>query len=740
MDLSKLLYLQSQQANLVKHQQQIQQQQTPPPTPPQISHHSQLNQVEVQTTTKASAATAAAVAVTTTTLATSSVIHSPYSVISNGVNKAATTEVVTTSTTTTIPIGIDLSLSNNRRQTNDSAAIEAASTLSNNNINNNNNSTLSSLLGINSVVSLASVTNTTGINRQSLVSCGTIISSPSDVTTTTITTPSSSLSSLKAAAATVENRVESPLQSQQQQQQHQQPQAQHNHPTKLEHVLQRYQQTATMTLNGPDWFTATAASTATRSPSPYHHSNHHPHRATNIVLGSSYHNNNNNQNQHSAATIAEVAAAVLELTKSRPPTLISNDSSSSSTLDLRVSSNSSSTSSFNTKVNIISTTTNTNHTNTSSTTTTINSNVENVGNNPIMSKNQSSMIVTPKDYPLFDPFLTLPRPFPIQQPPLLTPPDQSTCERTKTLVEGEEIACFTVGGEKRLCFPQILNIVLQDFELNEINSVMKELQIYCSTCSHDQMDVLKRFDDIPPGAPSCGLITKTDAHRLCSTLLSSASSPTMMRHTGLMQSTIMEHFNRVPKIKIYHDCFGKCVGYYAPSLYESDSTQCIQCDECLSLFTPSEFVCHYHRNRAKNRTVHWGFDPNNWRAYILPIEDTIDCTSATNTSAATITTNNNKSSSSSPSSSSSYVPACDGGRKAFKSRFKNGTINAMLPNGMNIDSEELELEYYDKTVVSVRKILKSMKCKFEPIRLRTHSTTSSSSTSNHLAKRKLLDN
>ncbi|ODM95664.1 Ski oncogene [Orchesella cincta] len=54
-------------------------------------------------------------------------------------------------------------------------------------------------------------------------------------------------------------------------------------------------------------------------------------------------------------------------------------------------------------------------------------------------------------------------------PPILSTPDRSRTEKLETLLEGEYISCFVVGGEKRLCFPQILTSVLRPFTLHQIN-------------------------------------------------------------------------------------------------------------------------------------------------------------------------------------------------------------------------------------------------------------------------------
>lgn len=210
-----------------------------------------------------------------------------------------------------------------------------------------------------------------------------------------------------------------------------------------------------------------------------------------------------------------------------------------------------------------------------------------------------------------EPFVTPPPP--VQQlPPILTTPDRSHSERAETVLEGESISCFVVGGEKRLCLPHILNSVLRDFSLAQINQVCDELQIFCSRCNHEQLEELKVSGILPSTAPSCGLITKTDAERLCSSLL----------HRG-GPSRLLDKPPVALQIKVYHECFGKCKGVCMPELYTDSSARCIECTECHGLFAPQTFVCHAHRH-LENRTCHWGFDSSNWRAYLLLIEDQPD--------------------------------------------------------------------------------------------------------------------
>lgn len=193
--------------------------------------------------------------------------------------------------------------------------------------------------------------------------------------------------------------------------------------------------------------------------------------------------------------------------------------------------------------------------------------------------------------------------FPIQQLPILTTPDTSRSERTETILEGESISCFVVGGEKRLCLPQVLNSVLREFSLHQINQECDALQIYCSRCTPEQLNELKTNGILPHSAPSCGLITKTDAERLCSALLHSAIVPSPRAHKGALS------------FKVYHECFGKCTGICTPELYTDRYARCIECLECQGMYSPQQFVCHAHRE-LENRTCHWGFDSNNWRNYL----------------------------------------------------------------------------------------------------------------------------
>ncbi|XP_075406313.1 ski oncogene isoform X1 [Tenrec ecaudatus] len=211
-------------------------------------------------------------------------------------------------------------------------------------------------------------------------------------------------------------------------------------------------------------------------------------------------------------------------------------------------------------------------------------------------------------------------PPPVLPGPFFMPSDRST-ERCETVLEGETISCFVVGGEKRLCLPQILNSVLRDFSLQQINSVCDELHIYCSRCTADQLEILKVMGILPFSAPSCGLITKTDAERLCNALLYGGAFPPPCKKELPGSGSLalgLELSER--SFRVYHECFGKCKGLLVPELYSSPSAACIQCLDCRLMYPPHKFVVHSHK-ALENRTCHWGFDSANWRAYILLSQD-----------------------------------------------------------------------------------------------------------------------
>ncbi|KAM9459029.1 ski-like protein isoform 4-T5 [Salvelinus alpinus] len=196
--------------------------------------------------------------------------------------------------------------------------------------------------------------------------------------------------------------------------------------------------------------------------------------------------------------------------------------------------------------------------------------------------------------------------------PLLVPSDSST-ELSHSLLEGESISCFAVGGEKRLCLPQVLNSVLRHFSLQQINSVCDELYVYCSRCDGEQLHILKVLGILPFNAPSCGLITLTDAQRLCNNLLRPGAVLPSEPVTKLPGQELLKETEA--SFQVEHQCLGKCQGLFVPQFYAKPESPCIQCVECQLLFSPQKFVMHSHKSPDK-RTCHWGFDSAKWPCYL----------------------------------------------------------------------------------------------------------------------------
>jgi len=180
--------------------------------------------------------------------------------------------------------------------------------------------------------------------------------------------------------------------------------------------------------------------------------------------------------------------------------------------------------------------------------------------------------------------------------------------RLETVLEGESISCFVVGGERRLCVPQMLNTILSRFSLPEIHTACDALRIHIALADDRQLMVLRRDGILPQTAHACGLVTHTDAQRLCGALLGHH------RGTQLHRTTPDESRDAIP---VMHRCFGKCVGSLRPS------RRVVCCAACHHEFDVRQFVCHSHGDQ-ESRTCHWGFDAANWRAYLQLAPDVSD--------------------------------------------------------------------------------------------------------------------
>lgn len=192
----------------------------------------------------------------------------------------------------------------------------------------------------------------------------------------------------------------------------------------------------------------------------------------------------------------------------------------------------------------------------------------------------------------------------------MTTPDPDCGILHMTMLEGKRIGCFLLGGETRLCLPQIFNNILMDFSVEQINRSIQELMIYLYNCTDQQLAEFKRANIIPDTAKSCGLITRTNAERLCSSLLHQAHELRPRLKGGGPGSALLNG-----SFRVYHRCFGRGEGLFLPELYSYDEQSCIECAECRGLFSPQKFVCHQHEPQ-EIRTCHWGFNSSNWRSYI----------------------------------------------------------------------------------------------------------------------------
>jgi len=184
--------------------------------------------------------------------------------------------------------------------------------------------------------------------------------------------------------------------------------------------------------------------------------------------------------------------------------------------------------------------------------------------------------------------------------------------RLETSLDGESISCFVVGGERRLCVPQMLNTVLSKFTLSEIHTACDSLRIHIALADDRQLTVLRRDGVLPETAHGCGLVTLTDAQRLCGALLGDRRGTRVP-----LSANVMAGDEGRDVIPVMHRCFGKCVGSLRPT------RRLVCCSACYREFDVQEFVCHSHGDQ-ESRTCHWGFDAANWRAYLQLAPDVSD--------------------------------------------------------------------------------------------------------------------
>ena len=184
-------------------------------------------------------------------------------------------------------------------------------------------------------------------------------------------------------------------------------------------------------------------------------------------------------------------------------------------------------------------------------------------------------------------------------------PEESKLQPTN--LDGFSISSFSVGGEKRLAFTELVRTVLKDINVSDIFKKRDNLLIFTSKCTQKQLDELKYVGVLPWTSTSSNLITKSDAYRLCGAL---------QGHLALKS----EVKSSPASFEVYHECFGGCIGTFDPDLYVEPNSACIKCAECKSLYSPMKFVSHNHTSYDEVHTCHWGFDSSRWRIYLMLVE------------------------------------------------------------------------------------------------------------------------
>jgi len=194
-----------------------------------------------------------------------------------------------------------------------------------------------------------------------------------------------------------------------------------------------------------------------------------------------------------------------------------------------------------------------------------------------------------------------------------------------TEIAGHRITCFVVGGEPRLCLPQLLRLVVDHVDVDAVEAARSRLSVNLSRCDVAQLSALRDAKLLPPSATSCGLVTLSDAARIISCLSELRSdvvdsgrrwawSPSafddVIDHNRKWSQSAADDCERLP---VCHSCFGGCSGTLSRRGCVS-----VRCVECAAVMSPDQFVSHSHRLEAESRgTCHWGFRSAHWRHYVM---------------------------------------------------------------------------------------------------------------------------
>ncbi|KAE9554469.1 hypothetical protein FO519_002343 [Halicephalobus sp. NKZ332] len=187
--------------------------------------------------------------------------------------------------------------------------------------------------------------------------------------------------------------------------------------------------------------------------------------------------------------------------------------------------------------------------------------------------------------------------------PFVFETDKSSSTLKSTHLASHLISCFVVGGEIRLCAPQVYSVIMKDVPEESLTKWIRLLSIHEHPATEEQFKSLKANQAIPGSSNGSGLMTKTSAERLVGVLVDPVN------YRRLPEEKRM----KLEPILIQHDCFGGCEARLFPTLYPGP---CVECTSCSCLMTPEIFCRHSHAVREHDQVCHWGFDAVNWKNYI----------------------------------------------------------------------------------------------------------------------------
>jgi hypothetical protein len=124
----------------------------------------------------------------------------------------------------------------------------------------------------------------------------------------------------------------------------------------------------------------------------------------------------------------------------------------------------------------------------------------------------------------------------------LLPSDSRFSPLTATKIMGQWINCFVVGGECRLCWPQMLALCLVDVPQSKIDDAKRRLYIMNSLANEEQLKILKVERVIPLSESRCELITKTNAERLIGSVKVNGNFPISEEERQEQTSIKVNHY------------------------------------------------------------------------------------------------------------------------------------------------------------------------------------------------------